>query len=183
MVCNVVCFHYICIICCSQDAQFMINNWHFHQQRLTGHLAQSVKLDLQLAVLLLGRGLSHRINITLRALLTAKSKEKQHRLQELWQKFKVNFMPRGRGGYLPTLIKPIFKILKSIADVVNISWVSPLHPPLTQVYNCKNVYAIRFSLKERKIAEGNANAIRSGRHRHKRKECEAWIEYVHVFTL
>lgn len=85
MFCNVLCFHYICMICCSQDAQFMINNWHFHQQRLTGHLAQSVKSDLQLAVLLLGRGLSHRINITLRALLTAESKEKQHTLQELWQ--------------------------------------------------------------------------------------------------
>lgn len=31
-------------------------------------------------------------------------------------KLKVNFMPHGWRDYLPTLSKPIFKILKSIAD-------------------------------------------------------------------
>lgn len=56
----------------------MIDNWQVHQQWLTRDLAQSVKLDLQLAVLLLWRGLFQGINITLEPLLTAKSKEKQH---------------------------------------------------------------------------------------------------------
>lgn len=49
-------------------------------------------------------------------------------------KLKFNIMAHGWWGwrdYLPTLIKAIFKILKSIADVVKISRVSPPAPPLT----------------------------------------------------